>query len=66
MKLIKKESVVELPEASGSIADTWNIENKVTNAPSMRLVEEALKNAPKVLTTEDILLEIRDLLKNKE
>ena len=27
--------------------------------------EEALKNQPKPVTTEDLLVEIRDLLKNK-
>ena len=30
-----------------------------------RLAEEAAKNAPKVVTAEDLLAEIRDLLKNK-
>ena len=34
-------------------------------AASARLAEEAAKNAPKVVTTEDLLTEIRDLLKNR-
>ena len=34
-------------------------------AEEARLAEEAAKNAPKVVTTEDLLTEIRDLLKNK-
>jgi hypothetical protein len=42
MKYIVKKSVVELPETSGSISDTLNIEDKTTNAPSIRLIEEIL------------------------
>ena len=34
-------------------------------AEAARLAEEAAKNAPKVVTTEDVLTEIRDLLKNR-
>lgn len=34
-------------------------------AEAARLAEEAAKNAPKVVTTEDLLTEIRDLLKNR-
>ena len=34
-------------------------------AEEARLAEEAAKNAPKVVTAEELLAEIRDLLKNK-
>lgn len=40
MKYIEKKSVVPIPPASGAVSDTWNINNKTTNAPSIRLVEE--------------------------
>ena len=39
-KKIKKMSVVELPEAIGSISDTLNVADKVKNAPSINLVEQ--------------------------
>ena len=35
---IQKKSVSELPKATGSISDTLNVEDKVTNAPSINLV----------------------------
>lgn len=38
MKYIKRKSAVK--PISGQIVDTWNVENKITNAPSIRLVEE--------------------------
>lgn len=38
-KSIKKMSVVELPPAVGSISDTLNVEDKITNAPSINLVQ---------------------------
>lgn len=40
MKYIIKKSVVELPQASGSISDTLNVEDKIKNAPSINLVEQ--------------------------
>lgn len=40
MKYIEKKSVAPIPPASGAVSDTWNVENKKTNAPSMSLVEE--------------------------
>lgn len=39
-KKIKKFSVVELPEAIGSISDTLNVVDKVKNAPSINLVQQ--------------------------
>ena len=42
MKYIVKKSTVELPPLSGSIADTTNIENKVENTYSARVIEELL------------------------
>ena len=38
-KKIKKFSVVELPEAIGSISDTLNVVDKVKNAPSINLTQ---------------------------
>ena len=40
MKIIEKKSVVPLPQATGSISDTINVEDKVKNAPSINLVEQ--------------------------
>lgn len=37
---IKKMSVVELPQATGSISDTINVADKVKNAPSINLVQQ--------------------------
>jgi hypothetical protein len=37
---IKKMSVVELPQATGSISDTINVTDKVKNAPSINLVQQ--------------------------
>lgn len=40
MKYIEKMSVVPIPPASGAVSDTINIEDKVTNAPSINLVQQ--------------------------
>lgn len=40
MKCIIKKSIVELPPATGSISDTLNVEDKITNAPSINLVQQ--------------------------
>jgi hypothetical protein len=42
MKLLEKKSVVELPPAVGSIADTTNIKDKEKNTYSARVIEEML------------------------
>lgn len=42
MKYIKKVSVSPIPEINGSVVDTFNVEDKTTNAPSIRAVEEKL------------------------
>lgn len=42
MKYIKKMSSVELPKINGSVVDTFNVEDKTTNAPSVRAVENKL------------------------
>lgn len=55
LKLNKKERKF-LAEEEARIA---------AEAEAARLAEEAAKNAPKVVTTEDLLTEIRDLLKNR-
>ncbi len=41
MKIIEKKSIVSSPEINGSISDTWNIENKTTNAPSIDLIQRS-------------------------
>lgn len=41
-KSIIKRALSELDPVSGTIADTWNVQDKTTNAPSERIVEEAL------------------------
>ena len=40
MKIIEKKSVVPLPQASGSISDTLQVQDKVNNAPSINLVQQ--------------------------
>lgn len=40
MKIIEKKSIVPLPQATGSISDTINVEDKVKNAPSINLVQQ--------------------------
>lgn len=42
MKLIKRVAVSEIPKINGSVVDTFNVEDKTTNAPSIRAVEEKL------------------------
>jgi hypothetical protein len=46
MKFLQKKSIVEIPPVNGSVSDTLNVNDKVTNAPSMRLVEEMIANSP--------------------
>ena len=40
MIYLEKKSIVELPKAQGSISDTLSVEDKVTNAPSINLVQK--------------------------
>lgn len=42
MIYLEKKSIVELPKATGSIVDTFNIDDKTTNAPSLRLMIDLL------------------------
>lgn len=42
MKYIEKKSIVPLPQANGSLSDTRNITDKVTNGYSARVIEEDL------------------------
>ena len=37
---IKRKSIVKLPPAEGSVSDTANVEDEITNAPSIRLAKE--------------------------
>lgn len=45
MKYIKKISTAKIPPISGSVTDTLNVEDKTTNAPSIRLTEEMINNS---------------------
>lgn len=40
MIYLEKKSIVELPKAHGSVSDTLSVEDKVTNAPSINLVQQ--------------------------
>ena len=40
MKYIEKVAVSKIPKINGSVVDTFNVEDKTTNAPSIRAVEE--------------------------
>lgn len=42
MKYIKKTSTAPIPPINGAVVDNLNVENKTTNAPSIRLVEEMI------------------------
>lgn len=44
MKYIEKKTMAEIPKATGSVSDTLNVEDKITNAPSIRLAEEMMSN----------------------
>ena len=44
MKYIKKMSSVPLDPINGSVVDTFNVEDKTTNAPSIRAVEDKLNS----------------------
>ena len=41
---IKKVSVSPIPKINGAVVDTLNVDNKTTNAPSVRVVEEIKNN----------------------
>ena len=60
----KKENGVKLTKKEKAFVIKAEARRKEEAAKKLA-EEEALKNAPKVLTTEDLLVEIRDLLKNK-
>ena len=40
MRLIEKKTISQLPKNTGSISDTLNVEDKVSNAPSINLVQK--------------------------
>lgn len=42
MKYIKKDSVAKLNPINGSVTDTMNVEDKITNAPSLRVVNNLI------------------------
>lgn len=42
MRAIEKKSISKLDPTTGSIVDTWNVEDKINNAPSIRLVKEQM------------------------
>ena len=64
MILLKKEKGWKLSKKEVRFLEEE--ERKEKEAEAKRLAEEeAAKNAPKPVTSEDLLAEIRDLLKNK-
>ena len=52
MKYIKKVAVSPIPEINGSVVDTFNVEDKTTNAPSVNAVENYIK-AQNTYSTEE-------------
>jgi len=42
MIYIEKKSVVSIPEVNGAVSDTWNVQNKKTNAPSLDLFKRTI------------------------
>lgn len=42
MIYIEKKSVAPIPKVNGAVSDTWNVENKKTNAPSLDLFERTI------------------------
>lgn len=59
MKHLVKKSVVELPPIQGAIADTTNVNDKVTNTYSARIIDEKLSNVGvDIATIVDILYPI--------
>ena len=44
MKYIEKKSTANIPGINGAVVDTLNVENKITNAPSIRIVQEMIKD----------------------
>ena len=45
MIYLQKKSIAEIPPATGSVSDTLNVTDKITNAPSIRLVKEMIEDA---------------------
>lgn len=45
MKTIKKVAVSPIPEINGSVVDSFNVEDKTTNAPSVNAVENYIAEA---------------------
>ncbi len=54
MKYIEKKSVVSIPEVNGAVSDTWNVQNKKTNAPSLDLFKRTIID--KLPTLKKVLL----------
>lgn len=62
MIYIEKKSVVSIPEVNGAVSDTWNINDKTTNAPSIRLVEELIPSViieNNIYSTEETIIGFR-------
>jgi hypothetical protein len=52
MKYIKKVAVSPIPPINGSVVDTFNVTDKITNAPSVNAVEQYIK-AQNTYSTEE-------------
>lgn len=54
-KLIKKVAVSPIPEINGSVVDSFNVENKTNNAPSIKAVENYIKEQNTYSTEEQVV-----------
>lgn len=64
MKYIKKVAVSPIPEINGSVVDTFNVEDKTTNAPSINLIQGKIlwqnSNPTSSFAEQDIILNSDD------
>ena len=52
MKILQKKSTAEIPPINGAVVDTKNIQDKITNAPSLRLTNEMIED--KIMDTRNV------------
>lgn len=58
MKYLKKKSTVQLNKTTGAISDTLNVEDTITNAPSIRLTNEMIQATQEI---EDLSSQVTDI-----
>ena len=61
MIYIEKKSSVPLDPITGCITDTWNVTDKATNAPSIRLVEEKMTEIINTKILENLELQFNPI-----